>query len=90
MRILFLGTPDFAVPSLEALLEARHEIPCVVTQPDRPSGRRRRPAPPPVKACAAAHGLPVRQTDDVNAPAFLDGLAALEPQLVVVGWSLAK
>jgi len=84
MRIVFLGTPDFAVPSLEALVEAGHQVACVVTQPDRPSGRHRRLAPPAVKQSAAAHAVPVRQTDDVNAPAFLDGLAALEPELIAV------
>jgi len=84
MRILFLGTPDFAVPSLEALLEAGHEVVCVVTQPDRPSGRHRQPTPPAVKVFAARRGLPVRQTDDVNAPAFLDALAPLALDLIVV------
>lgn len=84
MRLVFLGTPDFAVPSLEALLGAGHDVACVVTQPDRPSGRHRRPTPPPVKALAARLGVPVRQTENVNEPAFLDGLAQLRPDLVVV------
>lgn len=84
MRIVYLGTPNLAVPSLEALLAAGHDVACVVTQPDRPSGRRRRLAPPPVKAAAAAHGLPVRQADDVNAPAFVEAIAQLEPEALVV------
>jgi len=84
MKLVFLGTPELAVPCLEALLEAGHELACVVTPPDRPSGRRRRPAPPPVKMLALERGLPVRQTDNVNEPTFLDGLARLAPDLVVV------
>jgi len=84
MRIVYLGTPDLAVPPLEALLAAGHDVACVVTQPDRPSGRRRHLAPPAVKVAAIAHGLDVRQTDNVNDPAFVAGLAALEPEMIVV------
>lgn len=84
MRILFLGTPEFAVPSLAALVEAGHEVACVVTQPDRPSGRRRQVTDSPVKRLATERGLPVRQSDDVNDPAFVEGLAALRPELIVV------
>jgi len=84
MRILFLGTPDFAVPSLEALLEAGQEILCVVTQPDRPGRRHSQPVPPPVKAFAASRGLLVRQTENVNEPTFVAGLAELRPDLVAV------
>ena len=57
MRTLFFGTPEFAVPSLEALLAGGHDVACVVSQPDRPSGRRRRLSPPPAKAFALARGL---------------------------------
>lgn len=84
MRIIFLGTPDFAVPPLAALLDAGHDVACVVTQPDRPCGRHRRLAPPPVKEFARARGLPVRQTDDVNKPAFIESLAQFAPELIVV------
>jgi len=84
MRIIYLGTPGFAVPCLEALLEAGHDVVCVVTQPDRPSGRRRRPTPPLVKRFAESRGLPVRQTDDVNNPASLGELEQLAPDFVVV------
>ncbi|MFW6161939.1 MAG: methionyl-tRNA formyltransferase [Planctomycetota bacterium] len=84
MRIAFFGTPDIAVASLAALLDAGHDVACVVSQPDRPSGRRRRLTPPPVKVFAADRGLPVRQSDEVNDPAFVEGLAALEPQAIVV------
>jgi len=84
MRLIFFGTPDFAVPSLQALLEAGHELPWVVSQPDRPSGRKRRLAPPPVKEFALEHGLTVRQTSNCNDPAFLDELAALDPEAIIV------
>ena len=84
MRTIFLGTPNFSVPSLEALVGAGHDVACVVTQPDRPSGRRRCLTPPPVKVFAESHGLPVRQTDDVNAPDFVEALAALRPEAIVV------
>ena len=84
MRIVFLGTPEFAVPSLRALAEAGHEIACVVTQPDRPGGRRRRPVAPPVKRFALERGLPLRQSGNVDEPGFIAGLAALEPELGIV------
>lgn len=84
MRIIFLGTPEFAVPPLAALADAGHDIVCVVTQPDRPSGRRRCLAAPPAKAFALERGLLVRQAEDVNAEAFVDGLAELRPDAIVV------
>ncbi len=84
MRIIFLGTPDFAVPPLAELLDAGHDVACVVTQPDRPSGRRRCLAPPPVKGFALARGLAVRQTDNVNAADFVAGLAELRPEAIIV------
>jgi methionyl-tRNA formyltransferase len=84
MRIIFLGTPDFAIPSLAALLEAGHEVVAVVTQPDRPSGRRRKMTESPVKAFARERGLPVHSAEDVNDPAFVETLAELEPDLIVV------
>ncbi|MCH5344716.1 MAG: methionyl-tRNA formyltransferase [Acetatifactor sp.] len=61
MRIVFMGTPDFAVGALEALIEAGHEITAVVTQPDKPKGRSKELQFPPVKECALKHGLPVFQ-----------------------------
>ncbi|MFP4056320.1 MAG: methionyl-tRNA formyltransferase [Candidatus Brocadiia bacterium] len=84
MRIVFFGTPDFAVPSLDALADAGHDLACVVSQPDRPSGRRRRLTAPPVKERALALGLPLRQTADVNDARFVDALAALAPEVMVV------
>ena len=61
MRILFMGTPDFAVPSLEALVAAGHEVVGVFSQPDKPKNRGMKLQPTPVKCCAQAHGLAVFQ-----------------------------
>src|SRR5690606_4900704 len=61
MKLIFAGTPDFAVPALEALVEAGHEVVLVLTQPDRPSGRGMKLTPSPVKATALAHQIPVFQ-----------------------------
>ncbi len=84
MRIVFFGTPDIAVASLAALLDGGHEVACAVTQPDRPSGRRRRLTPPPVKVFAASRGLRVLQPGSVNAAGFLAELARLAPEVVCV------
>ena len=61
MKIVFMGTPDFAVPCLKALVENGHEIPAVFTQPDRPKGRGYKMIPPPVKKCAEEYSIPVFQ-----------------------------
>jgi methionyl-tRNA formyltransferase len=82
-RIVFMGTPDFAVPSLEKLAE-RYEIAAVVTQPDRPAGRRRVLTPPPVKVAALARGLPVWQPPTLRAPEAVAHLRDLAPDLIVV------
>ncbi|MBV9543569.1 MAG: methionyl-tRNA formyltransferase [Chloroflexi bacterium] len=66
MRLIFLGSPTFAVPSLEALLTAGHDIALVITQPDRPAGRGKRTTPPPVAAFARERALPVWQTASVR------------------------
>ena len=63
MRIVFMGTPEFAVPSLERLIADGYEVAGVFTQPDRPKGRGNRLTPSPVKVCAAAHGIPVFQPE---------------------------
>ncbi len=84
MRILFLGSPSFAVHALEALIAAGHEIVGVVTQPDRPAGRERRLTPPPVKVAAQAHNLPVLQPETLRDPAVIDALSALQPEVGVV------
>lgn len=82
--ILFMGTPDFAVPSLKILIENRMPLVGVVTQPDRPQGRGRRLLPPPVKSLAESHGLPVLQPERVRDEAFLKIFRDLAPELVVV------
>ena len=68
MRLVFLGSPAFAVPSVEALQEAGHEVGLVVTQPDRPAGRGQKSTPPPVAAYARDHGLEVWQTSSLRGP----------------------
>ena len=61
MKIVFMGTPEFAAQALEALIKAGHEVTAAVTQPDRPKGRSKALLPPPVKACALKYGIPVLQ-----------------------------
>src|SRR5699024_5967255 len=65
-KIIFMGTPDFAVPILEALIESTYEVVLVVTQPDRPKGRRRTLTPPPVKEVALKHEIPVFQPERIR------------------------
>lgn len=84
LRIVFAGTPEFALPTLDALLAAGHPIAAVYTQPDRPAGRGRQLRPSPVKARALAAGLSVRQPRTLREPAVQAELAALAPALVVV------
>lgn len=84
MRMLFLGSPSFAVTPLEALAGAGYEIAAVVTQPDRPAGRRRQLSPPPVKQAAERLGLPVLQPETLRDPASIAELAALQPDIAVV------
>ena len=83
MRIIFAGSPAFAVPSLEKLLSSKHQVAAVVTQPARPSGRGLVLADPPVKQFASERGLEVFQPERFNAPDFLDTLAGIAPDLVV-------
>lgn len=84
MRLVFMGTPEFAVPSLSALLEADHEIPLVVTRPDRAAGRGRLMTPPPVKTLALQRGLSVLQPEKIREPGFLDALRRAQPEAIVV------
>ncbi|MER2529309.1 MAG: methionyl-tRNA formyltransferase [Candidatus Competibacter denitrificans] len=83
-RLIFAGTPDFAVSSLRALLESDHPPIAVYTQPDRPAGRGRRLAPSPVKIQALAAGVPVYQPTSLRDPGVQAELAALAPDLLVV------
>ena len=82
--LVFLGTPDFAVASLRALVESGERIALVVTQPDRPRGRSRGPQPPPVKEFALSQGLPVAQPARVRDPEFLARFVALGAEAAIV------
>lgn len=85
MKLVFCGTPKFAVPTLEALLAAGHEIPLVVSQPDRPVGRTQELTAPPVKQVALAAGLPVTQPEKIrNNTEFRAQLEAIAPDAIVV------
>ncbi len=84
LRIVFFGTPAFAVPTFEALVASRHTVVGAVTQPDRPSGRGQRTAATPVKAAAEAAGVPVFQPATLRDPAVQPALEALRPDLGVV------
>ncbi len=84
MRVVFMGTPAFAVPSLEALVNSDHEVVGVVTQPDRPKGRGQTVVPCPVKELAVARGLSVRQPDKIKSPEFLEQLAEWKPDVIAV------
>jgi methionyl-tRNA formyltransferase len=84
LRVAFFGTPDFAVPSLEALLASHHTVAGVVTQPDRPRGRGQRVSDSPVKRVALASRLPVLQPDRLKDESFLAGLRAWEADAGVV------
>ena len=84
MRIVFFGSPQFALPSLQALLASRHEVVAVVTQPDRPAGRGHAATPPPVKSAALAQSLPILQPENVSDPESLTAIQALAPDAFVV------
>ena len=83
MRIVFMGTPEFAVPSLRMLLEEGYEVAAVVTQPDRPKGRKRELTPPPVKAFALERGLPVLQPEKLRSPEAIRAVAEYKPDLII-------
>lgn len=84
MKILFMGTPDFALPTLKALHASNHEIVGVVTQPDKPKGRGHVLTPPPIKAYATEAGIPVYQPLTLKNGAFDAELKTLDPDLIVV------
>ena len=84
LRIVFLGTPDFAVPSFDALIGSRHDVVTVVSQPDRPKGRGQQLQPTPTKAAAVARGIPVIQPLKIRDDAFLQAIRDLRPDLGVV------
>jgi len=84
LRIVFMGTPDFAVPCLERLVTDGHEIAVVVTQPDRPKGRGRILTPSPVKEYAQNQKLPLLQPEKIKNPDFMERIAVLQPDVIVV------
>lgn len=84
MKILFMGTPDFAVPSLQALVDAGHEICGVFTQPDRPKNRGMKLQAPPVKEYALAHNIPVFQPESVKDGTAMSIIRELDPELIAV------
>ena len=84
MRIVFMGTPDFAVPSLEALLRSGDTVAGVVTQPDRPKGRGQTLAASPIKQLAQREGLPILQPLKMKDPEFLAALRSWEPDFIAV------
>ncbi len=84
MRIVFMGTPDFAVGALEAILQAGHQVAAVVTQPDKPKGRGKEIQATPVKACAVAHGIPVFQPVKVKEKEAVETLRGYNADIFVV------
>lgn len=84
MRVVFMGSPDFALPALRRLIEGEAEIVGVFTQPDKPAGRGRRLLPPPVKVLALEHGLPVFQPRSISKPDAVEQLRALRPDVGVI------
>ena len=84
MSVVFMGTPVFAVLVLEAVVSAGHEVACVYSRPDRPSGRGKRTSPTPVKAAALEMGLPVRQPSSLKSPDVQREMTALAPDVIVV------
>lgn len=84
MRIVFMGTPDFSVPTLESLAASRHEVVAVVTQPDKPKGRGKEIQMTPVKEAALAHQIPVYQPVRARESSFVEEMRALKPDVMVV------
>lgn len=84
MKIVFMGTPAFSAGFLNALLQSKHEVITVVTQPDRPAGRGQKSAASPVKLLALSHSLPILQPENLKSPEFEEALGALHADLFVV------
>src|SRR4051794_40004203 len=82
-KIIFMGTPDFSVPVLQRILSDGYEVIAVVTQPDRPVGRKKVLTPPPVKVEALKQGIPVYQPEKIRRKEELEPILALKPDLVV-------
>ncbi|NMB32815.1 MAG: methionyl-tRNA formyltransferase [Clostridium sp.] len=84
MRLIFMGTAEFAVPSLRNLIRAGHDIPLVVTQPDRPAGRGRRLTPPPVKVLADEYELEFCQPESIRTQDFYETIQGIKPEAIIV------
>jgi methionyl-tRNA formyltransferase len=84
LRIIFMGTPDFATSNLQALINGPDDVVAIVTQPDRPKGRGKHLTPPPVKLLAESVDIPVLQPAKIRTEEFLNGLLSYQPDLVVV------
>ncbi len=85
MNVVFMGTPDFAVPTLEMLIEEGHTISAVVTQPDKPKGRGKKSSMPPIKEVAVKHDLPVLQPERIRGDeSFFEHIQSLNPDVIVV------
>lgn len=84
MKVVFMGTPDFSVPSLHALIKAGHKIEAVVTQPDKPKGRGKSMQYTPVKEAAVKYGIPVFQPEKVKDPNFIEQLKSIDMDVIVV------
>src|SRR5678815_6013647 len=84
MRIVFMGTPEFAVPSLEALLKSDDQVVGIVTQPDRPKGRGQQLSLSPVKVIAQREGLPLLQPTKMKDPGFMAELSGWKPDVIAV------
>ncbi|MBQ3094186.1 MAG: methionyl-tRNA formyltransferase [Clostridia bacterium] len=84
MRIVYMGTPEFAVPSLKRLIADGHEVSLVITQPDKPVGRKQVLTPPPVKVCAMEHGIAVAQPQSMRTDEAFTLLQEADPDVIVV------
>ena len=84
MKIVYMGTPDFAAGALRALIEKGHEITAVVTQPDKPKGRSSELIPSPVKMCALEHGIPVMQPKRIKTPEAIAELKQYEADIYII------
>jgi methionyl-tRNA formyltransferase len=84
LRIIFMGTPEFAVPSLEVLVENKYNVVAVITAPDKPQGRGQKLSASPVKECALKHNIPVLQPTNLKSPEFLEELKSYQANLQIV------
>ncbi|MBR1535149.1 MAG: methionyl-tRNA formyltransferase [Ruminococcus sp.] len=84
MKLIYMGTPDFAVPCLEKLIESGHEVSAVFTQPDKPVGRKQVLTPPDVKVCALKHGLTVYQPNSMRDGTAMEIIRKVDPDAIIV------